>query len=158
MEFRKMRRFKQQLEQEECERILRTSKRGTLAVLGDGGYPYAVPMNFVYSEGKIYFHCALEGHKLDAIRSCDKASFNTIDTPVKHNPDDWWYYIKSVTAFGKISVMPDGDGKIAALTLLGNKYFPSADYTQKEIDRDLARVNVLCLNIEHLTGKEVQEK
>ncbi len=158
MEFRKMRRFGQQLEQSECDRILNCGARGTLAVLGDGGYPYTVPMNFVYSDGKIFFHCALAGHKLDAIKSCDKVSFNVLDTPEKRNPDDWWYYIKSVTVFGRISVMPDGDDKIAALTLLGNKYFPDADYTKKEIDRDLHRVNMLCLEIEHMTGKQVEEK
>ena len=65
--FRKMRRFKQQLSEEECLEILKTAKRGVLAVLGDEGYPYAVPLDFVYEDGKIYFHCAKEGHKLDAI-------------------------------------------------------------------------------------------
>ena len=73
--FRKMRRFKQQLSKEECENILRAQKRGVLAVLGDEGYPYAVPLNFVYDNGCIYFHSAVAGHKLEAIRAYDKGSF-----------------------------------------------------------------------------------
>lgn len=67
--FRPMRRFKQELPQDECMRILDTAYRGFLSVIGDGGYPYAVPLNFVSVGGKIYFHCAREGHKLDAVRA-----------------------------------------------------------------------------------------
>ena len=61
--FRQMRRFKQEVSQEECKRILSTEKRGTLSVIGDDGYPYCVPVNFYFEEGegKIYFHCAKEG-------------------------------------------------------------------------------------------------
>ena len=158
MEFRKLRRFKQELSNSECERILSTAMRGTLAVLGDNGYPYAVPMNFVYQDGKIYFHCAKEGHKLDAIAACDKVSFNVLDTPEKKNEADWWYYIKSVTVFGRAAVMPDGKEKEEALTLLGDKYFPSHDYTENEVNKHLSRVNMLCLEIEHITGKQVEEK
>ena len=56
--FRKMRRFKQQLEEEECREVLRQQKQGVLSLLGDGGYPYGIPMNHWYSEedGTIYFH------------------------------------------------------------------------------------------------------
>ena len=67
--FRAMRRFKQQLAQDECESILTKTYRGFLSVNGDMGYPYTVPMNFVYDNGHIYFHSALEGHKIDAVRS-----------------------------------------------------------------------------------------
>ena len=67
--FREMRRFKQQLSEEECRHILKTEKRGVLAVNGDGGYPYTIPINYIYEEesGKIYFHGAKEGHKIDAL-------------------------------------------------------------------------------------------
>ena len=75
MEFREMRRKRQQLSDEESYAILQKATSGTLALLGDGGYPYAVPISYVFSEGKLYFHSALSGHKVDAIRSCDRASF-----------------------------------------------------------------------------------
>ncbi|MBQ9616719.1 MAG: pyridoxamine 5'-phosphate oxidase family protein, partial [Oscillibacter sp.] len=68
--FREMRRHGQQLPESECAEILRREPRGVLAVLGDDGYPYTVPLDFVYEGGKLYFHCAGEGHKLDAIKRC----------------------------------------------------------------------------------------
>ena len=68
--FRPMRRFKQQLPQEECISILKSEVRGILSVLGDDDYPYGVPLDFYYSEedDRIYFHGAGEGHKIDSIR------------------------------------------------------------------------------------------
>ena len=73
--FRPMRRFKQQLSKERCSEILGTEKRGVLSVISDGGYPYAVPMNFVYDNGNLYFHSAVTGHKVDAVKNDNKASF-----------------------------------------------------------------------------------
>ena len=73
--FREMRRKRQQLSPEETEAVLDRCSSGTLAVLGDDGYPYAVPLSYVRHEGRIYFHCAKSGHKLDAIRACDKVCF-----------------------------------------------------------------------------------
>ena len=77
--FRKMRRWKQQLTEAECAEILRREPRGVLALTGDDGYPYALPLDFVFEDGKLYFHCAGEGHKIDAVRRCDKASFCVMD-------------------------------------------------------------------------------
>ena len=73
MEFRKMRRFRQQLSKSECDAILSMATSGTLALLGDNGYPYAVPISYVYTDGKIYFHSAKTGYKVDAIKQHDKA-------------------------------------------------------------------------------------
>ena len=77
--FREMRRKRQQLSNDESIGILQKATAGTLALLGDNGYPYAVPIGYVYHEGKLYFHIALAGHTVDAIRNCDKASFCVID-------------------------------------------------------------------------------
>ena len=78
-DFREMRRKRQQLSEEESIGILQKATAGTLALLGDNGYPYAVPISYVYANGKLYFHNSLSGHKVDAIRNCDKASFCVID-------------------------------------------------------------------------------
>jgi len=67
--FREMRRKKQLLPEDACIAILQKGTSGVLAVLGDDGYPYAVPLSYVYHAGKLYFHCAKAGHKLDAIQS-----------------------------------------------------------------------------------------
>jgi nitroimidazol reductase NimA-like FMN-containing flavoprotein (pyridoxamine 5'-phosphate oxidase superfamily) len=83
-----MRRRKQQLTEEECIAILQAAPRGTLSVIGDNGYPYGVPINFVYADGKLYFHSALTGHKIDAVNSCSKASFTVLDNGEK--PDEFF--------------------------------------------------------------------
>ena len=77
--FREMRRKNQQLPQEECNRILQVATSGVLAVDGDDDYPYAVPISFVCEDGRLYFHVAKSGHKLDALRRNPKASFCIIE-------------------------------------------------------------------------------
>ena len=93
--FREMRRKRQQLSREESVAILQKSTSGTLALLGDDGYPYAVPMSYVYNEGKLYFHSALTGHKIDAIRKCDKASFCVIEQD-DVQPEKYTTFFRSV--------------------------------------------------------------
>ncbi len=155
--FREMRRFKQQLSKEECEAILRAQKRGTLAVLGDGGYPYAVPLNFVYDSGCIYFHSALQGHKLDAIRSCEKGSFNVISDGTLSD-DGWSYLFRSVTVFGRLREVTEEAKRTEKLRLLGDKYFPTADMTESDSKKNARRCAVIELQIEHMTGKRVHER
>ena len=155
--FREMRRFKQALTQEECRAILKEGKRGVLAVLGDGGYPYAVPLNFVYADGRLYFHMALSGHKLDALRSCDKCSFNVLKQGEKSD-DGWSYFFDSVTVFGRLREIGDAAEKVERLRLLGQKYFPTVEMVDSDIERNGARCTVVELKIEHMSGKHVHER
>lgn len=156
-EFRPMRRFKQALPPEECTAILETAYRGFLSVIGDGGYPYTVPINFVFTDGKLYFHCAREGHKLDAIRSCNKACFAVIDDPVKE-PDSWWYHVRSVICFGRIAILESGEEHDRRLVELGKKYFPDGYDIDTDMKRNAPRAEVLEFTIEHISGKKVREK
>ena len=80
--FREMMRKKQQLAPEECIEILKHELRGVLSVLGDDDYPYGMPINHYYSEadGKLYFHGGKRGHKIDAMRQHNKASFCVYDS------------------------------------------------------------------------------
>ena len=154
--FRKMRRFKQQLTDEECAEILRREPRGVLALLGDDGYPYAVPLDFVYDDGKIYFHSAAEGHKIDAIRRCDKVSF-CVTEQGERAPGEWWLKVRSVIAFGRIRILEDRDEVLSHVRALGLKY-AAPDYVEKELQKDGKRVQCLEFTIEHMTGKRVNEK
>ncbi len=157
--FRPMRRFKQQLPDEECIEILTRGYRGFLSVIGEGGYPYSLPINFVYDSGHIYFHCAMSGHKLDAIRSCDKACFTILSEPVQE-PDSWWFHVKSVICFGRISIISedsDNDERLSRLRQLGLKYFPKDYDLEADLKRSGPRALVLDLKIEHMTGKRVKE-
>jgi len=156
-DFREMRRKRQQLSEEKSIGILQKSTAGTLALLGDNGYPYAVPISYVYADGKLYFHSALSGHKIDAIRNCDKASFCVIDQDGVH-PEKYTTYFRSVIAFGRIHIIEDEQEKLETARLLGNRYNPNQEEAlQKEIEKGLSRMLMIRFDIEHLTGKAAIE-
>ncbi len=157
MEFRPMRRGRQQLTNEACEEILRNATSGTLALLGDADYPYAVPLSFVYTDGIIYFHSAKSGHKIDAIRHHDKASFCVIAMDEIHG-EEFTTYFRSVIAFGRITIVSSPNEKLEGVRLLGRKYNPGDEAAlSREIEKSLAHMELLRLDIEHLTGKEAIE-
>ena len=156
-EFREMRRKRQQLSDEESIGILQKSTSGTLALLGDNGYPYAVPISYVYAEGKLYFHSALSGHKVDAIRNCDKASFCVIEQD-DVQPKKYTTYFRSVIAFGRIHIIKDEMEKLETARLLGNRYNPNDDESLRlELAKGFSRMLMIRFDIEHLTGKEAIE-
>lgn len=153
--FRTMRRSRQQLSREECERILADATSGVLAVTGDDGYPYAIPLSHVYQDGKLYFHCAKEGHKIDAIRRNEKVSFCVIAQDKVIPSKRTTAYI-SVIAFGKAVIVDDELGLRRIAGLIGKKYSSHyAEDCQRETDHMIAADRMYCLEItvEHLTGK-----
>ena len=154
---REMRRKNQQLSQEECVEILQREPRGVLAVLGDDDYPYAVPMDFFYRDGKLYFHSAIVGHKLDAIDKYEKASFCVMGEGVP-TEGEWWLTFKSVIAFGRVHRVEDEARTVELLTILGEKYLPPTIDIPADIAHSMGRVLMLEMEIDHLTGKLVREK
>ena len=155
--FRPMRRARQALPEEECFRILENGYRGFLSVVGDGGYPYTVPINFVFEDGRLYFHCAKEGHKLDALRACDKACFTVLDEPEKE-PGDWWYHVRSVICLGRARALADEAERLVRLRSLARKYFPEGYDIESDITRNGPHAEILEFTIEHISGKAVKEK
>ena len=152
-----MRRMRQQLSKEVCDKILRNATSGTLALLGDGNYPYAVPLSFVYCGNCIYFHSAKSGHKIDAIRREDKASFCVISKDEIHG-EEYTTYFSSVIAFGRISIVTSPVEKLEGVKLLGRKYNPNDEEgLSREIEKSLAHMELLRFDIEHLTGKQAIE-
>ena len=156
--FREMRRIKQALSGGECVKLLKEEKRGVLAVSGDGGYPYAVPIDFYYDEEEnaIYFHSAQKGHKIDAMKNCDKVCFTVMNGGERR--EDWSYYVKSVIVFGRAAPVTDPDIKLKKLRAFGMKYYPSEEELEKELTFDLERVELMRITVEHMTGKLVHEK
>ena len=153
-----MRRKRQQLAEEESIGILQKATSGTLALMGDNDYPYAVPISYVYHEGKLYFHSALTGHKVDAIRKCDKASFCVIEKDDVVQPEKYTTFFRSVIAFGRIRIIEDEQEKLETARMLGNRYNPNDDESlQKEIESGFSRMLMIRFDIEHLTGKEAIE-
>lgn len=151
--FREMRRKRQILSEEECRTILAEMTNGTLAVSGDDGYPYAVPVSYVYSDGKIFFHSALKGHKIDAIMNNDRVSFCVVEQDdVK--PEEFTTYFRSVIVFGKARILADEHEKRSALRLLAAKYSPDEPHTENEISRGFNHLLMIEIDIEQMTGKE----
>ena len=126
-------------------------------MLGDNDYPFAVPISYVYLDGKLYFHSALTGHKVDAIRKCDKASFCVIEQD-DVQPEKYTTFFRSVIAFGRIHIIEDEQEKLEVARMLGSRYNPNQDEAlQKEIENGLSRMLAIRFDIEHLTGKEAIE-
>ena len=156
--FRDMVRWKQGLSREECVEILKKEKRGVLSLLGDEGYPYGMPLNHYYCEedGKLYFHSGPTGHKVDAFRAYDKASFCVYDEGFQKE-GDWALNIKSVIVFGRIEEVKDREKALAISRALSYKFTDDTDYIEADIKKNGMRVLVFSLSIEHMTGKLVNE-
>lgn len=152
-----MRRKRQLLSHEETIAILDAATAGVLAITGEDGYPYAVPLSFAYADGSLFFHSSKAGHKLDAIAHSDKASFCVIadDDVIQAT---FTTHFRSAIAFGRISVLTDDDRKRHALRLLAKKYSPEyLDAADDEIDGSWNRTCALELTIEEMTGKAAIE-
>ena len=157
--FRVIRRKKNEISTEEARELLRTARIGILAVNGDEGYPYAIPINFFYDEanGKVYFHGARVGHKVDALKKCDKVCL-TVLGPETVKKEAWAPYVKSAVVFGRCHGVECTDKTLKTLKSFAMKYYPDEQTADDEIDRSAGAVQIFEIEIEHISGKEVQER
>ena len=154
--FREMRRINQLLDPKEVTAVLGRCTNGVLACLGDAGYPYAVPLNFVYHNEKLYFHCAKAGHKLDAIIKEPKVSFAVIDEDTIVS-SEYTSYFRSVIACGKARIV-EGDERFDAFKALVEKYSGDQPEAAKISEIDACkRSHIIAIDIEHMTGKQAKE-
>ena len=158
--FRDMRRKKQALDEQACLDVLKRGEWGVLGLLGDDGYPYTVPLNYVFHDGRLYFHCAREGHKIDALKRCDKASFCVVDRS-DLLPSEITTLYRSVIVFGRLRVVDDQETRVRSLTALTKALSEgeSEESQQAEIERcwRLGTVEMLELVPEHISGKQAKE-
>lgn len=156
--FRELTRKNKELPKEECIRLLEGETRGVLSVMGDGGYPYGMPMNHFYNkdDGKIYFHCGKGGHREDSLRKCDKVSFCVFNKGVKAC-GDWAYTVKSVIVFGHIEFITDMEKIIDITTKLSRKFTSDEECIREEIRLHAQKTVLLRLTPEHICGKYVTE-
>ena len=159
MEFREMRRFKQQLSKEECFEILKSAPRGVIAMNGENGYPYAVTINQYFDEtdGRIYFHGALQGLKVDLLGKDNKVCFTTTDKG-RIEEGDWANTFKSVVCLGRVEEVNDKEKIYYQLRRLAEGFYPSPESIEKEIESAGSRVKMYVITIDHMTGKLVHEK
>ncbi len=155
--FRPLRRSNRQLENDKVIALLKNEKRAVLAVHGENDYPYAVPINYIYDENtnKIYFHGAGAGQKYDALMKENKVCF-TVYGNEQYKDNDWAPYMQSVVIFGKCNKVEEN--KLDYLRLLAKKYYPSDEEIEKEINLAGKIVQVFEITIDHICGKQIQEK
>ena len=156
--FREMRRFKQQITTEECKKVLKEEKRAAFSVIGDEGYPYTIPINFYYDEADniIYFHGAKEGHKMDCLKQCDKASFCVMDKGFKKDVE-WAVHYQSVIVFGKIKMVNDPDKVKEICTQLCLKFTNDQNYIDHELKYSGPSVQCFELIPDYISGKIIKE-
>ena len=161
--FREMRRKGQQITTQECMEILQRAKAGVLGVYGDDGYPYTVPLSFVYTPpgeggsglGTIGFHCATTGHKIDGIRRNEKVSFTVIDRD-EIMPKERTTKYCSVIVFGRARFLEAEENLRRAANTLGAKYSAGFEDLYMQETEDTIRRGTLCcveIEIDHMTGK-----
>lgn len=157
--FRSMRRPRKAISEAAAKQLLSASRRGVLAVNGDDGYPYAVPVNYLYDSeaGELYFHGARAGHKVDALRASDKVCFTVYGNETLRQ-EPWAPFLQSVVVFGRCRLLENGPEATTLLKRLAMKYFPDEQLADAEIEQSGRAVQLFAIQIEHLTGKEVQEK
>lgn len=156
--FREMRRSPQALSKEEITEVLVKETRGVLSVQGDDGYPYGVPINHYYDEetGKLYFHGADFGHRVDAIKRDPKVSYCVYGQEYQKE-GDWAKYVKSVIVFGKAELIEDQEEIIKWSRALCDKFPCTKEYIETEIEKDAKRTLCFAINIENINGKLVHE-
>lgn len=154
-----MRRFKQAVPETECKKILTEAKRGTFSVIGNDGYPYSLPINFYFDEkdGRIYFHGAREGHKVEAIMNCDKVCFTAWNEGFREE-GRWEWNVTSVIVFGRAKIIEDRETTEDRVRKLALKYYPTREEAEEDLARAIDRVQLFAIDIEHMTGKLVNEK
>ena len=157
--FRDMRRKNKQLPVEAARSVLLEARRGVIAVNGDDGYPYAVPVNFLYipEDGKIYIHGSAAGHKADSLRRSDKVCFTAYSEP-EIKDEKWAPYVSSAVVFGRCRMIQEPDEVSKLIRMLAGKYYPSAQLIEEEIQKSAKAATIFEITVEHLSGKRIQER
>ena len=157
--FRPVRKKKNEISTEAAKQLLHTERRGVFAVNGDDGYPYAIPVNFFYDEeaNQIYFHGARAGHKIDAIRACDKVCFTVYGNETVRD-EAWAPYMRSAVVFGRCRLPEYSAETLALLKRFAMKYYPEESMVDAEIAAAGKAAQMYVIDIEHISGKDVQER
>ena len=148
-----IRRKDRTLDDKQTLKLLETGEYGFLAMCAVNGYGYGIPMNFVFEGKTIYFHCAIEGFKIENIRQNNRVSFCVVGS-TQLLPYQFSTAYESAIVFGHILYDLPEDERYKALELLVTKYSPDfADVSETYIRKSFQRTCILRLDIEHISGK-----
>lgn len=157
--FRKVRKIKNELDEKTTKEVLKKAPRGVLALNGEDGFPYGLPLNFYYDEDNntLYFHGTKTGYKIDCIEKSPKASFTAL-LEEGVSDDGWSKNVSSVVAYGLLEEIEDSDFARDALEKLAQKYYPSEDLVEENIKANFKNTKMLAFHISYMTGKRVNER
>lgn len=157
--FRQVRKKANEISASLAKDLIKKSRRGILAVNGDDGYPYAIPINYLYEEEsqKIFFHGSKVGHKVDAIKKSDKVCF-TVYGNEQIREETWAPYLQSALVFGRCKLIEDEDRAMKVLKEFAMKYYPYESMAEEEMKKAAKATQMFEITIEHISGKEVQER
>ncbi len=157
--FRPIRRKEKEIGMQAAKELLHSARRGVLAVNGDDGYPYGIPINYLYDEENetILFHGSCAGHKAEAINRCDKVCFTVVSGETVKE-EAWAPYLKSVVVFGRCHPVEERETAMAAVKRFAMKYYPDEQTADEEIRRSGRAVRMYAIKIEHISAKEIQER
>ena len=157
--FREVRRKKNELSADAAKKLLSNERRAILAMNGDDGYPYAIPVNYLYSEadGRIYFHGSPVGYKAELIEKCPKICF-TVYGSVSVGDPEWAPFVQSAVVFGRCRRVEDKERTLRLAREFARKYYPDEESIEAVIAGSGDAVRMFEIVIEHITGKQVQEK
>lgn len=158
--FRPLRKKSNAIDDAAARELLARERRGVLAVAGDDGYPYAVPVNYFYDAeaGKNYLHGSKRGHKVDAIGRNDKVCFTVFGNEHVDQAEPWAPYMQSAVVLGRCKLIDDAAQAAEHVRRFALKYYPSAEAVDEELAHSLKAMYLYEITIERMTGKQVQEK
>lgn len=142
--FRPIRRKKKEMDIDAAKELLQRSRRGVLAVNGDDGYPYAVPVNYFYDSdaGKIYFHGARTGHQSRCLESQRQGMLHRF-TEETVKEEAWAPFVQSTVVFGRCHLLEEGTEATEILKKIARKYYPNEQLIDEEIERSGKAVQLL---------------
>jgi uncharacterized protein len=151
---REMNQIKRKLSDEATFELLKNGEHGVLALNGDDGYPYAVPITYSYFDHFIYFHSANHGYKIDILKKNQNACLSVIIN-VEVLPSKFSAKYESVIVTGEIEFVEDKNEKNRALEYLIDQY--SSEF--KEIGMKFVngpfgeKTSVFKMKIKEISGK-----
>ena len=152
-----MRRNARQLSSDKTIEILEKGNFGVLSTVDKEGQPYGVPLNYVYHQGVIYFHCAKEGYKLMNLSQNPRVSFCVVEQstllPEQLSTD----YVSAI-AFG-VARQIQGQEKLKALHLLILHLAPNhIEKGENAISSQLEQTAVVKINVDLISGKSRKQE
>ncbi len=153
-----MRRFKKEIKDNAVlVDVLNRCHVGCLGTIGKDGYPMVKPLNFAYNDGKIYFHTAKEGEKIEDIkrdnRVCFEAHLPIAYLKAKNQPCEAEYFFRSVVIKGRAYIVEEREEKLFGLKCLMQKYQPEGGYGDY-LEEKLKITGIVRIDIEEMVGKE----